>query len=108
MTRPPQSKKPAPNGSLLFKFRARDTQFGVTRSTLNALAKKLGVSGTQVIHMALSRFAATVLPAYAPDDGPLTTKQIAGIRKVAAKHLPQGEVTFRVDLFTSGATGNQP
>lgn len=87
------------NGNLLVKFRARDTQFGVTRSTLKALARKLGVSETQIIHMALSRFAATVLPAYAPDDGPLTTKQIAGLRKDAAKQLPQ--VRIPVNLATN-------
>jgi hypothetical protein len=60
------------NDSLLVKFRSKDTQFGVTRATIQAIAKKLGVNETQVIHMALSRFAADNLHAYNPYDGPLT------------------------------------
>ena len=86
--------------NLLVKFRSKDTQFGVTRGTVKALAKELDVNETQVIHMALSRFAADVLPAYAPDDGPLTAKQITALRKDAAKHLPQGKTLSREALFT--------
>lgn len=87
------------NDNLLVKFRVKDTQFGVTRSTVKALATELDLSETQVIHMALSKFASDVLPAYAPDDGPLTAKQIAAIRKDAAKHLPKGKLLSRQDLF---------
>lgn len=86
--------------NLLVKFRSRDTQFGVTRGTVKALAKELDVNETQVIHMALSRLAADVLPAYAPDDGPLTAKQITALRKDAAKHLPKGKTLSREALFT--------
>lgn len=85
--------------NLLVKFRVKDTQFGVTRSTVKALATELDLSETQVIHMALSKFASDVLPAYAPDDGPLTEKQIAAIRKDAAKHLPKGKALSRQDLL---------
>lgn len=46
---------------------------GVTWATVNALAKKLDVNETQVIHLALSKFAADHLPAYQPDEGPLTS-----------------------------------
>jgi hypothetical protein len=89
----------AASENLLIKFRAKDTAFGVTRTTVKAIAAELDVSETQVIHMALSKFAGDVLPAYAPDDGPLTAKQIAAIRKDAAKHLPKGKVLARQDLF---------
>ena len=85
--------------NLLVKFRAKDTQFGVTRSTVKTLAAELDLSETQVIHMALSKFASDVLPAYAPDDGPLTVKQITALRKDVAKRLPQGKVLSRQDLF---------
>ncbi len=85
--------------NLLVKFRARDTQFGVTRGTVKALAKELDLNETQVIHMALSRFAADVLPAYAPDDGPLTAAQVRALRKDANKHLPTGKVLSRQTLF---------
>lgn len=85
--------------SLLVKFRAKDTQFGVTRRTVKALAQELDVNETQVIHMALSKFATDVLPAYAPDDGPLTAKQLKALRKDAAKHLPKGNLISREVLF---------
>lgn len=85
--------------NLLVKFRAKDTSFGVTRHTVKALASELDVSETQVIHMALSRFAGDVLPAYAPDDGPMTAKQIAALRKDAAARLPKGKLISKQELF---------
>ncbi len=84
---------------LLVKFRAKDTQFGVTRSTVKAIAAELDVSETQAIHMALSKFAGDVLPAYAPDGGPLTARQVAALRKDAAKHLPKGKLLSLQNLF---------
>ena len=89
----------ATSENLLVKFRAKDTRLGVTRSTVKALAAELDVSETQVIHMALSKFADDVLPTYEPDDGPLTAKQITALRKDAVKHLPKGKVLARQDLF---------
>lgn len=89
----------ASNKKLLVKFRSKDTQFGVTRTTVKAIAKELDVNETQVIHMALSKFATDVLPAYAPDDGPLTAKQVLVLRKDAAKHLPKGKPLSRETLF---------
>ena len=85
--------------NLLLKFRPRDTQFGVTRGTVKALAKELGRTETQVIHLALSRFATDVLPTYAPDDGPLTSKQVRALRKDVAKHFPKGKVISSEALF---------
>ncbi|MES2361480.1 MAG: hypothetical protein V4646_06725 [Pseudomonadota bacterium] len=85
--------------NLLVKFRSKDTQFGVTRGTVKALAKELDVNETQVIHMALSKLATDVLPAYAPDDGPLTAKQVRALRKDADKHLPKGKILSREVLF---------
>jgi hypothetical protein len=49
--------------------------------------------------MALSKFATDVLPSYAPDDGPLTAKQVLALRKDAAKHLPKGKLLSRDILF---------
>jgi len=87
------------NESLLLKFQSRDTPFGVTRATVRAIAKELGINEMQVIHMALSRFATDVLPAYAPDDAPLTAKEVLALRKDAAKRLPKGKVVLRDALF---------
>ena len=89
----------ASNKKLLVKFRSKDTQFCVTRTTVKAIAKELNVNETQVIHMALSKFATDVLPAYAPDDGPLTAKQVLALRKDAAKHLPKGKPLSCETLF---------
>jgi hypothetical protein len=85
--------------NLLVKFRSKDTQFGVTRGTVKALAKELDVNETQVIHMALSKFATDFLPAYAPDDGPLTATQVKALRKDANNHLPKGKTLSREALF---------
>ena len=85
--------------SLLLKFRAKDSRFGVTRDTVRALASELDISETLVVHMALSRFAEEMLPAYDPDDGPLTARQLAALRKAAARVLPQGKVVNRSSLF---------
>ena len=85
--------------TLQLKFRATDSRFGVTRDTLRALASELGISETLVVHMALSRFAEEVLAAYEPDDGPLTAKQLAALRKAAERVLPQGKLVNRSSLF---------
>lgn len=90
----------AAKDSLLVKFRSRDTQFGVTRATVKVLAHELDVNETQVIHMALSKFAAEVLPAYEPDDGPLTAKQMKALRNDAEKHMPQGKTLSKDVLFS--------
>jgi len=89
----------ASNENLLVKFRSKDTQFGVTRTTVKAIAKELNVNETLVIHMALSKFASDVLPGYAPDDGPLTAKQILALRKDVDGRLPKGKLLSRDLLF---------
>ena len=84
--------------SLLVKFCAKDTQFGVTRGTLKALAKELDVNETQVIHIALSKLAADVLPAYELDDGPLTPRQMTALRKDVGEHFSRGRLISRESL----------
>ncbi len=68
---------------LLVGFRDKDNRFGVTRATLGRLAETLGLNETQVVHYALSQLARTELPAYEPDDGPLTRREIQAIQKAA-------------------------
>lgn len=84
---------------MLVKFRSKDTQFGVTRATVKAIAKELDINETQAIHLALSKFASDILPAYEPDDGPLTTKEIKLLRGRSANQLPTGKVLSSKDLF---------
>ena len=85
--------------NLLIKFKSRDSRYGVTRETLKALAEEMDVSETKVVHLAISRFAKEVLPAYAMDDGPLTMTDIARIRKAARPMLPKGKVLQKRSLL---------
>ena len=84
---------------LLLKFRNKDTSYGISRETLRTLSKELDMPETMVIHVALAAFAGDVLPAYAPDDGALTARELAWVRKRAAKALPTGAVISTASLF---------
>ena len=76
--------------NLLLKFKSKDSPYGVTRETLKALADEMDVSETMVVHLAISRFAKEVLPAYEIDGGQLTVGDIKRIRKAAEPMLPKG------------------
>lgn len=85
--------KPA---GILLRYRDQDTAYGDTRKTTIRLAKTLGLSETQVIHVALANLARHTLPRYEPDDGPLTDEQMAAIRTL----VPQrGFVSWKKRLF---------
>lgn len=84
---------------LLFGFRTRDSANGVTRPTVQALARALDMNETAVIHLALAKLASETLPAYERDDGPLTTAQIQAIQADADIHAPTGAVIARKSLF---------
>lgn len=90
---------PTSSSSLLLKFRSKDTQFGVTRSTVKKMAAIYDLSETEVVHMALSRMAKDDLPAYEADDGRLTARELTAVRKVAAARLPTGKVRSKQSLF---------
>lgn len=84
-------------GQLLVRFPTKDTKHGIRRSTVEKLAECLGfTSETQVVRYALHKVAKEVLPGYPADDGALTQKQLATIRKAA----PQGRATsLKSSLF---------
>lgn len=85
--------------SLLLKFRARDTLFGITGDTVKALANELNITESQVIHLALSKMAQEVFPTYEQDDGPLTSRQVAFVRKRAKAVVPKGKLLNEQSLF---------
>ena len=85
--------------SMLLKFRAKDTRLGVTRDTVQALAAELDTTETGMVHMALSKLAEQMLPAYEPDAGPLTARELASVRRVVRKSLPKGKVLASKRLF---------
>jgi len=78
-------KKPAGDGILL-RYREKDSAFGVSRATALRLAENLGLSETQVVHVALTNLARQTLPRYEMDNGPLTDEQEAAIRKLVPQH----------------------
>ena len=90
---------PAANDSLLLKFRPTDSVQGVTRKTVKAIAKRLGVPETQVVHLALAKLAVETMPGYEADDGPLTVAQLAAVKVDASKHLPEGKLLSAESLF---------
>jgi len=95
-----KSRKTSAAGSgLLLKFRGADSGYGVTRGTVKAISTALGMTETQVVHIALSKLAQEVLPAYEPDDGPLTQQQLAALRLDAKERLAKGEILSRQSLF---------
>ena len=72
-----------------------DTPFGVSRRTVKRLAKQLGRTETEVIHFAIAQLASALLPAYEPDDGALSAKQIDRIKRIE----PQGRMWVGEALF---------
>lgn len=84
---------------LLIKFKAKDTSYGVTRDTLKAIAAEMDVSETMVVHLALSRLAKDVLPAYEMDEGPLSARDLAHVRRAAKPMLPKGKTLAKRSLL---------
>lgn len=88
-------RKTAPGLGILLRYRDIDTAYGVSRSTAKKLADTLGLTETQVIHVALAQFARQNLPQYEPDDGPLTPRQMEEIRRLQ----PPGRMKAKESLF---------
>jgi hypothetical protein len=84
---------------LLLKFRDKDTPYGVTRETLRALSEELDMTETMIIHLAVSRFAKEVLPAYEADEGPLTPAYVSWLKRTARVALPKGKVLSKKSLL---------
>jgi hypothetical protein len=90
------SKRKRPAGSgILLRYRETDTAYGVSRRTATRLANVLGLSETQVIHVALAQFARQNLPRYEPDKAPLSAEQKNAIRKLQ----PPGRMTVKESLL---------
>jgi hypothetical protein len=81
--------------NVILRYRERDTPFAVTRRTTARLAETLGMTETQVIHLALAELASRHLPNCAPDEGALSPATIRAIKK----RVPQGRMTSTERLF---------
>ena len=87
--------KTVATGQLLLRYRGSDTIAGVSRRTVTRVAKTLGLTETQAIHLALARLARETLPRYEVDNGPLSAKQLSAIKKLE----PQGRMRAHEKLF---------
>jgi len=88
-------RKTASGPGILLRYRDVDSAYGVSRRTAKRLADTLGLSETQVIHVALAQFARQNLPQYEPDDGPLTQDQVEELRRLQ----PPGRMRAKESLF---------
>ena len=88
-------RKKAASPGILLRYRETDTAYGVSRKTAMTLADTLGLSETQVIHIALAQFARRNLPQYESDDGPLTPRQMEEIRRLQ----PRGRMKVKEALI---------
>lgn len=82
-------------GGILLRYRDKDTTYGVTRKTTTRLAQTLGLSETQVVHVALANLARQTLPRYEADNGPLTQQQMDEISRMQ----PPGRMKVTKSLF---------
>ena len=87
------------SADLLLKFRDTDTDFGVTRETLEKLAKELGMNETMTVHLAIRQLASKHLPAYERDDGPLSADDAQWVNDQASAALPKGKRLSRKSLL---------
>lgn len=87
------ARRRTPN--VILRYRERDTPYAVSRKTTSRLADTLGMTETQVIHLALAELAARYLPGYAPDEGALKPATVSQIRK----RVRQGRMSAREKLF---------
>ena len=88
-------RKKATGPGILLRYRDKDSAFGVSRDTALKLADTLGVSETQVVHVALAHLARQTLPRYEIDNGPLTDEQMDEIRRLQ----PSGRMKTRERLY---------
>ena len=90
-----ERRKKSPTSRILLRYREIDSDYGVSRDTATRLAQTLGLSETQVIHVALAKFARQELPQYEPDNGPLTAAQ----KKAVERMQPRGRMKLKDSLF---------
>ncbi len=88
-----------PYSKILLALRAKDSSTGVTRMTVDSLVEDLGMNVTDEVNLVLARLAKEVLPAYERDNGDLTQKQLAALRKDADAHMPTGAEIGRESLI---------
>ncbi|MEG1210018.1 MAG: hypothetical protein RSE29_02735 [Leclercia sp.] len=87
----PNPTRTAPK-KFLFQLRSLDNEFGVSEDTFMRLMAELSLNQTELVHKALRNLAKEVLPAYAPDDGPLTDAQHIAIKKMSGLDISEDDL----------------
>lgn len=87
----PNPTRTAPK-KFLFQLRSLDNEFGVSEDTFIRLMAELSLNQTELVHKALRNLAKEVLPAYAPDDGPLTDAQHIAIKKMSGLDISEDDL----------------
>lgn len=87
----PNPTRTAPK-KFLFQLRSLDNEFGVSEDTFLRLMAELSLNQTELVHKALRNLAKEVLPAYAPDDGPLTDAQHIAIKKMSGLDISEDDL----------------
>jgi hypothetical protein len=87
--------KGSARSGILLRYRDKDSAYGVTRTTATRLASALGLSETQVVHVALANLARQALPRYEVDEGPIDAKLRNEIRRLQ----PSGRMKVKERLF---------
>jgi hypothetical protein len=80
---------------MLLQFRAAESANAVSRRTVRKMAAMLGFNETETTLFALARLRDQLLPAYEPDEGPLSAKVIQAIKS----RVPQEDFTPTKALF---------
>lgn len=80
---------------MLLQFRATESANAVSRRTVRKMAEMLGFNETETALFALARLRDQLLPAYEPDEGPLSAKVIKAIKQ----RVPQDDFHPTKTLF---------
>ena len=83
--------------AMLVRFRDKDSNEGISRSTMKKLARALDLSETAAVHRALVEFAQRYVPQYPRDNGPLSEAHHHAIDKIVRTR--HGEATIIESLF---------
>ena len=80
---------------MLLQFRAKESANAVSRRTVRKMAEMLGFNETETALFALARLRDQLLPAYEPDEGPLSPQVIRAIKQ----RVPQDDYQPTKSLF---------
>jgi hypothetical protein len=80
---------------MLLQFRSAESANAVSRRTVRKMAALLGFNETETTLFALARLRDQLLPAYEPDEGPLSAKVIQAIKD----RVPQDDFQPTKSLF---------